>query len=164
MTDRHKKILYSASIVLFLMFSFAVGWYIGGPMVRLAGRPEHFREWVDKSGVWGRVLFVGMVFLQVIVALIPGEPLELAAGYAFGAVEGSLLCMLGILLGSTVVFLLVRKLGPKFVEVFFPEREIKRLSFLKNPRKTKFPGIIRAINAADQLLLNWGARRAAFKP
>lgn len=137
MNDRHKKILYSVSIALFLVFSFAVGWYIGAPMVRLAGQPEHFRAWVDKSGIWGRILFVGMVFLQVIVALIPGEPLELAAGYAFGAFEGTLLSMLGILLGSMVIFLLVRKLGPKFVEVFFPEREIKRLSFLKNPRKAK---------------------------
>lgn len=106
-------------------------------MVRLAGEPEAFREWVDSFGVWSRLIFVGMVFLQVLVALIPGEPLELAAGYVFGVVEGSLLAMAGILLGSAVVFLLVQRLGPKFVEVFFPQREIKRLSFLKDPRKSR---------------------------
>ena len=106
-------------------------------MVRLAGEPEKFRAWVDSFGVWGRLIFVGMVFLQVLVALIPGEPLELAAGYVFGIVEGMLLAMLGILLGSLTVFLLVKRLGPKFVEVFFPERELKRLAFLKNPRKAK---------------------------
>lgn len=110
---------------------------MGVPMVRLAGEPEKFRAWVDSFGVWGRLIFVGMVFLQVLVALIPGEPLELAAGYVFGIVEGTLLAMLGILLGSLTVFLLVKRLGPKFVEVFFPERELKRLAFLKNPRKAK---------------------------
>lgn len=110
---------------------------MGVPMVRLAGEPEKFRAWVDSFGVWGRLIFVGMVFLQVLVALIPGEPLELAAGYVFGIVEGMLLAMLGILLGSLTVFLLVKRLGPKFVEVFFPERELKRLAFLKNPRKAK---------------------------
>lgn len=137
MTEKHRKILYIAAIVIFVMFCAVVGWFVGVPMVRLAGEPEKFRAWVDSFGVWSRLIFVGMVFLQVIVALIPGEPLELAAGYVFGVVEGSLLAMAGILLGSAVVFALVKRLGPKFVEVFFPEREMKRLSFLKNPKKAK---------------------------
>ena len=137
MTDKHRKLLYMAAILIFIVFSAAVGWYIGIPMVRFAEEPELFRAWVDRSGIWGRLLFIGMVFLQVIVALIPGEPLELAAGYAFGALEGTVLSMAGILLGSAVVFGLVRRLGPKLVEVFFPERELKRLTFLKDPRKAK---------------------------
>lgn len=124
-------------MVIFLLFCLLSGWFLGVPMVKLAKNPEAFRAWVDTSGIWGRVLFVGMVFLQVIVALIPGEPLELAAGYAFGAVEGTLLSMIGIVLGSLVIFCTVRRLGPKFVEVFFPEKELKRLSFLKNPKKAK---------------------------
>lgn len=136
-TQRHRKILWILAVILFVAFCAVVGWLVGVPMVKLAGEPEKFRQWVDGFGVWGRLIFVGMVFLQVLVALIPGEPLELAAGYVFGMVEGSLLAMAGILVGSTVVFLLVKRLGPKFVEVFFPERELKRLSFLKNPKKAK---------------------------
>lgn len=137
MTEITKKRLYIAAVILFLIFSFLVGWYIGMPMVRLAGEPERFRSWVDSSGVSGRILFVGMVFLQVMVALIPGEPLELAAGYAFGAVEGTILAMAGILLGSLCVFLLVRRFGVGLVETFFPEREMNRLRFLRNNRKVK---------------------------
>ena len=137
MTDKHRKLLSLAAIFIFIVFSASVGWYIGIPMVRFAGEPEVFRAWVHRSGIWGRLLFIGMVFLQVIVALIPGEPLELAAGYAFGAVEGTILSMVGILLGSAVIFLLVRQFGPKLVEVFFPERELKRLAFLKNPKKAR---------------------------
>ena len=137
MTDKHRKLLYLAAIFIFVAFTVAVGWYIGIPMVRFAGEPEVFRAWVNRSGIWGRLLFVGMVFLQVIVALIPGEPLELAAGYAFGAVEGTILSMVGILLGSAVIFLLVRGFGTKLVEVFFPERELKRLAFLKNPKTAR---------------------------
>ena len=40
----------------------------------------------------GRLAFIGMVIFQIIVAIIPGEPLEIGAGYAFGAVEGTILC------------------------------------------------------------------------
>lgn len=137
MTDKHRKILYLASVLFFLLFCVVIGWYIGIPMVRFAEEPEQFRSWVDRSGIWGRLLFVGMVFLQVIVALIPGEPLELAAGYAFGAVEGTLLSMLGIVLGSWVIFIAVRRFGQKLVEVFYPEKDLKQLSFLKNPKKAK---------------------------
>lgn len=137
MTEKHRKGLWILSIAVFLLFCVFAGWYVGVPMVRMARDPQQFQAWVDRSGIWGRLLFVGMVYLQVIVALIPGEPLELAGGYAFGALEGTLLSMAGIVLGSWTIFSLVRRLGPKFVEVFFPEKEMKRLSFLKNPKKAK---------------------------
>ena len=54
---------------------------------------------------------MGMMSLQIIAAMIPGEPLEIAAGYAFGAAEGTALCLLGALLGGTAVFLGVRRFG-----------------------------------------------------
>jgi len=134
MTDSQKKRLSIVSIVIFLLFCLGITVYIGIPMVRLASRPEAFRAWVDSFGFWGQLIFICMVVLQVIVALIPGEPLELAAGYAFGAAEGTVLCLTGILIGSWLVFAAVRRFGPKLLEVFFPDREIRRLSFLKNSR------------------------------
>ena len=137
MEEKQRKAAWIAAMVIFLVFCAVVGWYIGVPMVRLAEDPEAFRQWVDQFGFWGKLAFVAMVVVQVLVALIPGEPLELAAGYAFGAVEGSILSMAGILLGSWLVFALVRRLGVKMVAVFFSDREIRRLSFLKNPKKAK---------------------------
>ena len=136
MTEKHRKILYIVAVFVFIAFCALVGYFVGVPMVRMADEPEVFRAWVDGFGIWGRFIFVGMVFLQVLVALIPGEPIELMAGYVFGAVEGTLLSMAGILLGSWVVFALVRRFGPKFAQVFFPEKELKRLAFLKNPKKS----------------------------
>ncbi len=136
MTEKQRKAFWFCGFVIFLIFCGAVGWFVGRPMLKMADDPETFRAWVDSFGVWGRLVFVGMVFLQVLVALIPGEPIELMAGYMFGAVEGTLLAMAGILLGSLVIFLLVRKLGVKMVQVFFKDKEIKRLAFLKNPKKS----------------------------
>lgn len=137
MTETQRKQLSILAMVVFVLFCLIVTVFIGVPMVKLAKQPEAFRAWVDSFGIWGQLIFVGMVILQVIVALIPGEAIELAGGYAFGAVEGTLLCMLGIVIGSWLVFAAVRRVGPKLIEVFFPDREIKRLAFLKNPRKAK---------------------------
>ena len=137
MTEKQKKWVFAAAFVVFVVFCALTGWLVGVPMVEFANDPERFREWVDASGIWGRVLFVGMVVLQVVVAFIPGEPVELAAGYAFGFWEGSALTMAGFLLGSWLVFALVRKFGVKLVEVFFHKNKIAELRFLQNPRKAK---------------------------
>ena len=72
-------------------------------MVRFAREPEAFRQWVADHGIWGMAAYAGMVFLQVLVAIIPGEPLEIAGGYAFGAVWGTVLCLLGSVLGLSLI-------------------------------------------------------------
>lgn len=68
-------------------------------------------------------------------AVIPGEPLEIAAGYAFGAVEGTILCVLGTFLGGILVFLLVRRFGLRAVEIFFSPEKLQRLRFLHKERR-----------------------------
>lgn len=137
MTERHKKAVAIASLVVFIAFCAAVGYFVGVPMVRLAEDPQAFQALVDSYGFGGKLIFVGMVVLQVVVAFIPGEPIELAAGYAFGFWEGTVLTLLGFLIGSWLVFVLVRKFGVKLVEVFFSPEKIRSFSFLKNPQKTK---------------------------
>lgn len=137
MTEKQQKTLYAVSLTVFFLFCGAVGWFIGIPMIRFAEEPEAFRAWVDASGIWGRIIFIGMVILQVIVAFIPGEAIELAAGYAFGGLEGTVLSMVGILLGSWIIFMLVRKFGVKMVEVFFSKDKIAQVGFLNNQKKAK---------------------------
>ena len=136
MTEKQRKIVYIAAIIVLIVFMAAITWFVGRPLVAFAEEPEAFRAWVDASGIWGRVLFVGVV-LQVVVAFIPGEPIELAAGYAFGFLEGSLLTLAGFLLGSWLVFALVRRFGMKLVEVFFPQNKLNEIKFLQNPKKTR---------------------------
>ena len=135
LTDRQKKWIAGGGLAFFLLLSGLVCWFAGRPLIRFVQEPERFRQWVDAQGIWGPVLFTGMVILQVIVAVIPGEPLEIAAGYAFGAVEGTLLCVLGTFIGGILVFLLVRRFGLRAVEVFFPPEKLQKLRFLHNERR-----------------------------
>ncbi len=140
--EKHKKAVYGTSMVLFLLLMGMIGWLVGVPMVRMAREPEVFRQWVDSFGIWSRLVFFGIVVFQVLVAFVPGEPIELAAGYIFGFVEGSLLTMAGFLAGSWIIFLLVRRFGIKLVEVFFSKEKIDEVSFLKNPQKSKILAFI----------------------
>lgn len=133
--NKYRKIFGIAILSIFILFCALITYYIGGPMIRFVDDPQQFRSWVDSHGFIGRLAFVGMVVLQVIVAVIPGEPLEMGAGYAFGAIEGTILCIMGVFIGSLIVFLGVRKFGMKLVELFFSREKIADLKFLKTNKK-----------------------------
>ena len=113
----------------------AIFWFVGRPLIAFVSQPERFRAWVDSHGVLGRLAFVGMMMFQVFIAIIPGEALEIGAGYAFGAIEGTLLCLLATTLSSVVIFLIVKRYGMKFVTLFVSEEKLHSLKFLRDTRR-----------------------------
>jgi uncharacterized membrane protein YdjX (TVP38/TMEM64 family) len=135
MTENQRKIASFFALLIFLLFFIFLTVYLGKPIVSFFEDPDLFRDYVDQKGWVARLVFVGMMTLQVVVALIPGEPLEISAGVAFGGIEGTLLVMAGIALGSALVFLLVRLLGVKMVEVFFSPEKIQSLRLKSQSRK-----------------------------
>ena len=96
---------------------------------------DAFRLWISEHYVLGAIAVILICALQVIVALVPGEAVEILSGYVFGTWMGSLLCMIGITLGSVLVILLTRWLGRRFVEAFYPREKIDSLPILRDPAK-----------------------------
>ena len=137
LSQKQQKAVSIASFCTLLLMLVLLCAVIGRPMVRFASDPDKLRDWVEGHGVWGMLAYMGMVAVQVLAALIPGEPLEIAGGYAFGAVKGTLLCLLAASLGSAAVICLVRRYGLRLVEVFFPKKKIQSLRFLRSsPKRT----------------------------
>ena len=137
LTEKQKRWIAGTGIFLFIILSLLACWFAGRPLIQFAGDPERFRAWVDSQSLWAPILFIGMIVLQIVVAVIPGEPLEIVAGYAFGALEGTLLCLIGAFVGRVMVFLLVRRFGTR-AEVFFPLDKLQSLKFLQNQRRLSF--------------------------
>lgn len=96
---------------------------------------EEFRAYIQSFGVMGWLVLLGLQFLQVFIALIPGELLETAAGYAFGPVMGTVVCYVGIAAASSLVFLLTRRFGVRLVEVFISREKINELRFINTESK-----------------------------
>lgn len=137
LTQKQQKIFAIVPIALFATLFLFICTVIGVPMVRFASEPEKFRIWVKECGIFGPIAYIGMVILQVIAAVIPGEPLEIAGGYAFGAVNGTLLCLLASSVGSIIVLYLVRRFGMRLVTAFFPQSKLQNLRFLQSsPKRT----------------------------
>ena len=134
-TKKRRKALAGGLTALFVAGMAALCMTLGGPILRLAGDPVAFRAWVEDLGWLGKVGYAAMMALQIVAAFIPGEPLEIAGGYAFGFWEGTLWCMTGAVLGSIMVFAFVRKAGVQAVEAFFPRDRIKALGIFQDEKR-----------------------------
>ncbi len=132
---KQQRLIMIAFITVFAVLMVIISAYVGKPLIEYAREPEKFKQWIDSYGFIGKVLYVLIVSMQVIVAIIPGEPFEIAGGYCFGVLWGTLLCLAGILLGSALIFMFVHKFGRYFVEIFIKKETIEKLDFLQDPTK-----------------------------
>ncbi len=83
-------------------------------------------ERVRNAGPVGFLILLGMQFLQIVVAFIPGEVVQIAAGMLFGPWIGALLILLGCVLSSAFIFVLVHKLGAPFVQNMVPSKYLDK--------------------------------------
>ena len=98
--QRRKLISILALVFLILVFAL-ISYFVGVPLVRqFTDSPETFRDYIDDKGFFGQLLMIGIVALQVVLALLPGEPFEVGAGFIFGWVEGAILCLIGMAAAS----------------------------------------------------------------
>ena len=102
------------------------------------GSPENFRSFIESFGAWGVVVGLFIQMLQVVVAFIPGEIVEVGLGSAFGALWGTVLCMVGVSIASSFVFLLTKKYGIRMVELFFDSSKIDELRFINSEKRLKY--------------------------
>lgn len=110
----------------------------GEQAIEFATNPRAVRGLVDRYPVRSRVIFFLAVFLQIVIAIIPGEPFELAAGYAFGWFEGTVICMAAIYVASILIFWAVKRWGRPVIELFFEPEAIDDVRLFRNEDKFNF--------------------------
>ena len=95
------------------------------------GRAE-FKAWVGEIGFLGWLVTLGIQILQVLVAFIPGEPVELMLGFVWGTWLGTLTCLIGVFISTLIIFLAVRRFGRPFVNRIVGEGELEKYRFLSD--------------------------------
>jgi uncharacterized membrane protein YdjX (TVP38/TMEM64 family) len=100
--------------------------------------PERLAALVRGAGFWGPAIIVTLQALQVILAPIPGQAVNFAAGYLFGFWPGVLYSWLGLLIGSAGAMVLARVLGRPLVTRFVPPATLTRLDTLAARRGLLF--------------------------
>ncbi|MFC6824070.1 TVP38/TMEM64 family protein [Halopelagius fulvigenes] len=88
--------------------------------------PERIRIAVERLGPYAGVAFVGVQAAQVVFAPIPGQTLGVVGGYLFGTLRGAAYSVVGVVVGSTVVFVLARRFGRPYVERVVDDSVLER--------------------------------------
>lgn len=108
------------------------------PYIRSLADPAvraRFRAWVHSLGVMGYLVMVAIQMVQIIIAFIPGEVVEILAGVMYGGFGGLFICLIGCVIASSGIFLLSKKYGARFTQRFFDKGNLDKYAYLKDSRK-----------------------------
>lgn len=106
------------------------------PILNFIEDPDSLSAWITEAGVWGPIIFMLLNIVQVLLAVIPGGPFEVAAGALFGPWAGTLMCDIAMSIGGMITFCFVRKFGMKFIELFTTREKIESVKFLRSNDKS----------------------------
>jgi uncharacterized membrane protein YdjX (TVP38/TMEM64 family) len=94
-------------------------------------RDHHrLKEIISSFGPYAPLAYIFLQVIQVVVAPIPGGPIEFLGGYLFGIKAGFIYSMIGLILGSLLAFSLARVFEKKVVEKFVSLQTRKKLDYL----------------------------------
>ena len=132
-----KKKRIAAAIGVAALIVFLVLFYIlvGMAIVNLLEDPQGFKTWIDGFGTSSIFIFIGLRVIMTVLRVIPGGPLQVAGGYAFGTWWGAVWCMAGSLIGTLIIFLLGKKYGTKLVGLFVSPEKMRSAAMLKDKKK-----------------------------
>lgn len=97
--------------------------------------PIAFQVWLDGFGWRAALIMVLCVAAKVIVPMLPGKVLEIAAGYCFGFGKALGLVLLGNVLGTTIVRHLVKRFGRPLVLHFVKEEDLEDFPLWKQEQR-----------------------------
>ena len=103
---------------LLLAYLISPGLRLGqGWLAELSGNMNAagIKEWILSFGAFSPVAYFLTVVAQVLFAPIPSPPVSLAGALVFGVWEGLALSLAGLIVGSVLVFLAVRRWGEPLV-------------------------------------------------
>ncbi len=127
---------YAATVLSIISVALCVLSVIGFLIIRTRFEdPNAIKTWVDENYIVGVIVMLCVCAVQVIIAFIPGELVEIAMGYAFGGIMGAVICIIGTTLGSVIAIMLARRFGRRLVESLYPREKIDALPIINTPKK-----------------------------
>jgi len=124
-----------AALLVFLSIKYLI------PMSKLLAEEEGrvlISQKLEAYGIFAPLIFSGLMAMQIVIALIPGGPLEMIAGMLFGGIKGTIFTMIGAVAGTVLVYLLVKVFGRPLVHFFVSEEKMQKFSILHDEKRLEF--------------------------
>ena len=100
-----------------------------------ASNLRNVEQWLLQYKKESALIYIGAQILQIIICVIPGQALQVVAGYLYGFWIAFLLSMIGAFLGSVIVFYIAQFLGHDAMHILFGERKVMEMLDKINSKK-----------------------------
>lgn len=86
-----------------------------------------FKEQINEMGIMGGLLLFGLELIQIILIILPAEPLEVLAGMCYGPFWGTLFILFAAFLSTVLVYLLIGVLGKRFLHHVISKEKLDKI-------------------------------------
>lgn len=137
-TKKHKVIKIMLLIIVTAIFVGLIIYLI--PLMKEISTKEGqlaFKQKIDDLGIWGILLLFALQLAQIVLVILPGEPLEVLAGMCYGTIGGTIFIFVSVFITTTLIYLLVKKYGKKYIYQSFKKEKIEKIEnskAFKNPK------------------------------
>lgn len=124
------------------------------------------RSVIERYKLFGPLIFILIQIIQVVFPIIPGGLTTVAGFLVFGSWQGFLYNYIGIVIGSLILFALVKKYGRTFIFLFVKEKNF--FKYEKHLESKKFEtlfilSMISPISPADIMVMIAALTNISFK-
>ncbi len=135
--DQRKRIIIYCILFIGLVIGLTALLF---PYFEELSKPDNqiaIENWVNEMGFIGfLVLLVGQI-IQVVIAFIPGGPMEIIAGALYGTTGGLALCVAGSIIGTMIIFAIAKRFGKKLLYRLFKEENVQNWKWLHDSKKSE---------------------------
>ena len=99
-----------------------------------------FKEQISEYGIFSGIILLLLQIAQILLVILPGEPLEVLAGMFYGSIGGTIFIFASVFITTIVIVLLVKKYGKRLLYEFFKREKIDKIlesKIFKNTRRVE---------------------------
>ncbi|MGT2925880.1 TVP38/TMEM64 family protein [Streptococcus cuniculipharyngis] len=85
-----------------------------------------FKSWVSQYQLMAPLIFIFIQIVQIVIPILPGGVTTVAGYLVFGPWLGFITNYIGILLGSIILFLIVKRYGRPFIKLFVKDKDLSK--------------------------------------
>lgn len=126
--NENKHLLKIAAMIGLILTVLLMAYFIS---IDLFNHPEIIQTKLESTGALAPLVFFLISIINSVYPVIPGGMGSVIGYTVFGPVFGFTLAFIANLIGSTILFYLVKRFGPPLLSLFFKEKTInKGLSYI----------------------------------
>ncbi len=138
MMKNKKKLVFTSALIILVIVLLGYACYKLIPL--LISLKEHenqvkFTNYIQGLGLKGILTILVIQVLQIFIAFIPGEIVELLSGILYGPLGGLVICLLGVIIASLLIYYTMKMCASKYIDKY--REKLKTYKFLNNPKKIK---------------------------